>query len=210
VSGSSPAEGTAPARSAPRLLFDENLAARLVRLLADVYPGSAHVEGLGLLGVPDRAVWARAGADGYVLVTKDEDFHRLSVFAGPPPKVVWIRLGNCSTAEVAQALRDYSEAVRAFAEQEKAVLDASRGRARRTLHTDIWPRDGPHRPNGPLELRSPITVLRYSVGQPSVRLCRRAAPPPPMTKSPVVMRITVEGSGTTADTKVYVRNVRSA
>ena len=27
-----------------------------------------------------------AGTDGFVLVTKDEDFHRLSVLLGPPPK----------------------------------------------------------------------------------------------------------------------------
>ena len=38
----------------------------------------------------------------------------MSVFLGPPPKVVWLRLGNGPTAEVAQVLRDYSEAIEAF------------------------------------------------------------------------------------------------
>ena len=38
-------------------------------------------------------------------MTKDEDFHRLSVLHGPPPKVIWIRLGNCSTDEVIRLLR---------------------------------------------------------------------------------------------------------
>ena len=27
-------------------------------------------------------------------MTKDENFHRLSVLLGPPPKVIWVRLGN--------------------------------------------------------------------------------------------------------------------
>jgi predicted nuclease of predicted toxin-antitoxin system len=58
-----------------------------------------------LLGATDRVVWARAAREGFVLVTKDEDFHRMSVLLGPPPKVIWIRLGNCSTAEVARGLR---------------------------------------------------------------------------------------------------------
>ena len=88
-----------------RLLFDENLSARLVAALADAYPGSAHLAAAGLLGAADGAVWAHAAAGGYVLVTKDEDFQRLSVVQGPPPKVVWIRLGNCATADVARLLR---------------------------------------------------------------------------------------------------------
>lgn len=60
-----------------RLLFDENLSARLAADLRDVYPDSLHVATIGL-----------AGANGLVLVTRDEDFHRLSVLYGPPPKVV--------------------------------------------------------------------------------------------------------------------------
>ena len=55
-------------------------------------------------------------------MTKDGDFHRMSVLRGPPPKVVWLRLGNCATADVARLLRDYSEAIGAFAEQEDAAF----------------------------------------------------------------------------------------
>ena len=97
-----------------KLFFDENLPVRLVRLLSGIYPGSAHVDAFGLRGASDRAIGERAGADGYVLVTKDGDFHRMSVFLGPPPKVVWLRFGNGPTAEVAQVLRDYSEVIEAF------------------------------------------------------------------------------------------------
>ena len=69
---------------APRLLFDENLSSRLAAAVGDIYEGSAHVADLGLLGAADRDLWAQAGARGFVLVTKDEDFHRLSVLLGPP------------------------------------------------------------------------------------------------------------------------------
>lgn len=97
-----------------KLLFDENLAARLTRDLAVAYPDSAHLATLGLLGATDSEIWARAAEGGYVLVTKDEDFHRLSVLFGPPPKVIWIRLGNCKTAEVAGLLSAELDRVRAF------------------------------------------------------------------------------------------------
>ena len=105
-----------------KLLFDENLAARLAREVADLYPRSAHILALGLGGAGDRAIWARAAAEDFVLVTKDEDFHRLSVLLGPPPKVVWNRLGNCATDEVKQLLRFRADEVRAFAEQAEAAF----------------------------------------------------------------------------------------
>jgi predicted nuclease of predicted toxin-antitoxin system len=88
-----------------RLLFDENLSARLAADLRDLYPDSLHVTAAGLAGASDREVWDFAGKNGLILVTRDEDFHRLSVLYGPPPKVVWIRLGNCRTADVARVLR---------------------------------------------------------------------------------------------------------
>lgn len=105
-----------------KLLFDENLAARLAPEVADLFPGSAHVSALGLGGASDRTIWARAGAEEFVLVTKDEDFHRLSVLLGPPPKVIWIRLGNCATRDVARLLRFRTDEVRAFAEQSEAAF----------------------------------------------------------------------------------------
>ncbi len=105
-----------------KLLFDENLAARLAQELADLYPGSTHTVALGLGGAGDRAIWARAGAEEFVLVTKDEDFHRLSVLLGPPPKVIWIRLGNCATGDVARLLRFRADEVRAFVEHSEAAF----------------------------------------------------------------------------------------
>lgn len=106
-----------------RLLFDENLSARLAGALADAYPDSVHLEHAGLLGAADAAVWAYAATHGLILVTKDEDFQRLSVVRGPPPKVIWIRLGNCATADVARLLRlRHADVVRFVAHDEAAFL----------------------------------------------------------------------------------------
>ena len=124
MNADSPAERPEGPPATPKLLFDENLSARLVRLLADTYPGSTHVEHLGLLGAADRVVWTRAGDGGFILVTRDEDFHRLSVMHGPPPKVVWLRIGNCTTHEAAQVLTAHSDSIRAFASHEEAAFFA--------------------------------------------------------------------------------------
>jgi predicted nuclease of predicted toxin-antitoxin system len=57
-----------------------------------------------------------------VLVTKDEDFHRLSVLRGAPPKVVWLRIGNCATADIARLLRDRVDELRRFEAQGEVTL----------------------------------------------------------------------------------------
>lgn len=88
-----------------KLLLDENLSHRLVARLADVCPGSAHVRDVGLSGAPDAAVWEHARAHGLAVVSRDSDFHDRAVLHGPPPKLVWIRRGNCSTREIEAVLR---------------------------------------------------------------------------------------------------------
>lgn len=105
-----------------RVFFDENRARRLVQALVDAFPGSVHVEDVLGRGATDESIWTHALEAGFVIVTKDEDFQRLSVLRGAPPKVVWIRLGNCSTSQVADLLRRNRELVERFLEHEEATF----------------------------------------------------------------------------------------
>lgn len=107
---------------APRLLFDQNLAPALARRLADIYPGSAHVRDAGLASADDEVIWAHATAGGYAIVTKDDDFRQRSFVRSAPPKVIWARMGNCTTAEVETALRARHADVVAFAADPSAAL----------------------------------------------------------------------------------------
>jgi predicted nuclease of predicted toxin-antitoxin system len=61
---------------------------------------------LGLKAAPDPEVWAFAAKNGFTIVTKDADFHHRSFVFGHPPKVIWIRLGNCSTRDIALLLSE--------------------------------------------------------------------------------------------------------
>jgi predicted nuclease of predicted toxin-antitoxin system len=105
-----------------RLLFDENLSPRLVRLLSDVYPDCSHVHDLGMDRASDTEVWNYAAEHGYTIVSKDADFHQRSLLLGAPPKVVWIRRGNCSVADVADLLRERSIAIERFHAREEAAF----------------------------------------------------------------------------------------
>ena len=105
-----------------RLLFDRNLSPRLVQLLADLYPDLAHVLDVGLEKADDRAVWTFAIENGFGIVSKDGDFRQLSFLAGAPPKVVWVRLGNCSTANTVTAPRRRAGDLRDFEKAGEAAL----------------------------------------------------------------------------------------
>ncbi|MDQ3295808.1 MAG: DUF5615 family PIN-like protein [Myxococcota bacterium] len=106
-----------------RLLFDQNLSSRLVRALADLYPDSVHVRDLGLASADDIAVWEHAKQNALTIVSKDGDFHQRSFLYGHPPKVIWIRRGNCSTSVIERMLRDHHAGIAAFvADPEAAFL----------------------------------------------------------------------------------------
>lgn len=93
------------------LLLDHNLSPKLVQRLAELYPGSSHVHLLGLDRADDRTVWEYARDRDCIIVTKDADFSELLPLYGFPPKIVWIRRGNCSTKIIEALLRDNFEAI---------------------------------------------------------------------------------------------------
>jgi predicted nuclease of predicted toxin-antitoxin system len=94
-----------------RLLFDEQLSDALPALLNDVFPGSLHVRALVGIGASDERVWKLAVEHDCLLVSRDEDFHRLSVLRGAPAKVVWP--GSKRTTETVTLLRHHESDRRA-------------------------------------------------------------------------------------------------
>jgi predicted nuclease of predicted toxin-antitoxin system len=99
-----------------RLLFDENLSPRLVNWLADIYPGSAHVSSIEMGNALDKVVWEYARQNDLMVVTKDADFSEMSLVSGFPPKIIWIRRGNCSTRDIETVLRESYTAIVALSD----------------------------------------------------------------------------------------------
>jgi predicted nuclease of predicted toxin-antitoxin system len=97
-----------------KLLFDENLSPKLPKLLATVYPGSMHVRDCGLKGMPDDDVWDFARNNGFTLVSKDSDFYQRSMLYGSPPKLVWLRIGNCTRDHLVTLLTSHAADIHAL------------------------------------------------------------------------------------------------
>lgn len=88
-----------------KLLFDENLSARLAVRLGDLFGGSTHVDELDLRGRADESIWDHAQTREFTIVSKDRDFADMSFLRGHPPKVVLLRVGNAGTKEIEALLR---------------------------------------------------------------------------------------------------------
>jgi predicted nuclease of predicted toxin-antitoxin system len=104
------------------LLFDQNLSYKLCTSLAPLFPGSRHVRDAGLSNASDIDVWNFAAANGLIIVSKDQDFRQRALLFGPPPKCIWIRLGNCSTSDIVGLLAKRSSSIQEFQQSPAGLL----------------------------------------------------------------------------------------
>lgn len=106
-----------------KLLLDENLSDRIIQQIIDLFPDSEHVKTLGLINTDDLIIWEYAKVNGFVIVSKDSDFHQRSLLYGHPPKFIYLRVGNCPTSKITQILRDNLDSIIQFANsQTESVL----------------------------------------------------------------------------------------
>ena len=88
-----------------KILLDANISWKLINKLNLFYEECAHVDLIGL-NVPanDIDIWDYALQNGYIIITKDNDFVDLLELNGFPPKVVLLRTGNNSSKALAELL----------------------------------------------------------------------------------------------------------
>lgn len=106
-----------------KLLPDQNLSWKLVADLEELFPGTAHIKSVLTTETNDRDIWLYAKEHEFAIVSKDDDFDQRSILVGHPPKVIWLRLGNCKTADIAVLLKRFEKTILAFdADEEKSIL----------------------------------------------------------------------------------------
>jgi len=57
-----------------KLLFDQNLSPLLINFLSDIFPGSTHVQNVGLDISLDKTIIEYATKNDYIIVIRDEIF----------------------------------------------------------------------------------------------------------------------------------------
>ena len=105
-----------------KLLFDQNVSDRIIPRVADLFPESAHIKSVSLKEADDSIVWEWAKQNGFTIVSKDTDFYQRAIVLGHPPKLIWLRVGNCPTRLIIALLRTRHEIIRQFIESETESL----------------------------------------------------------------------------------------
>jgi predicted nuclease of predicted toxin-antitoxin system len=109
-----------------KILLDQNLSFKLCSRLKDIFPEIIHTKELSLETATDEEVWLYAKLNSFVLVSKDTDFVEKAVIKGHPPKIIWIKAGNCSTDKIELLLRKNKKLVQDFiADKDNSVLTIS-------------------------------------------------------------------------------------
>jgi len=106
-----------------KLLIDENISWRIKRLLANwsVLPAN-EIQTKGKIS--DAIIWKYAKDHDYQLVTFDEDFVELQNLYGYPPKIIWLRMGNVSTQDIANRLTQLEVTLTKFiADRDSGVIE---------------------------------------------------------------------------------------
>lgn len=101
------------------ILLDQNISYRLLNRISSQFPDANHVRIIGLTDYSDFQIFMYARENGFeAIVTMDEDFSLIQLEHGAPPKVIWLRTGNSSTAVLAQILLNNAELIHQFLNDE--------------------------------------------------------------------------------------------
>lgn len=96
------------------LLFDQNISARITKILQTEFPDCAQVTQVGLSNASDLSIWLAAKKNNQCIVTFDSDFLDILTLKGFPPKIILLRFGNKRTAEIAGILKVRKDSINTF------------------------------------------------------------------------------------------------
>jgi predicted nuclease of predicted toxin-antitoxin system len=106
-----------------KLLLDNNLSHRLVARIADLYPEPSHVMTVGLDEAEDEEIWNYAKKNHFTIVTKNADYDDLSLIRGSPPKVIWLKVGNCRIGVIESIIRNNVTALNNFIQSDAGIME---------------------------------------------------------------------------------------
>lgn len=99
-----------------KLFFDQNVSYRILKKIDAFYSDCVHSSTVGLNGSPDIEIRSYCLENDYTIVTFDSDFYEMANLLGHPPKIIWLRMGNRTTSEIASLLIKYKDQVTSFIE----------------------------------------------------------------------------------------------
>ena len=107
-----------------KILLDANISYKLCKKLTPIFGECDHVDLIGL-NVPaqDIDIWKYAKDNGYIIITKDDDFMNLLEIKGFPPKIVLLKTGNSSSKALMELLEKIKPMIDELEKNEYGLLE---------------------------------------------------------------------------------------
>ncbi len=98
-----------------RVIIDQNISHRIIPKIVHLFDETAHVRTLGLINAPDVVIFRNAKQQKFdAILTLDEDFENIILQNAPPPKILWLRVRNCSTQHLAEIIKNNIDLINDF------------------------------------------------------------------------------------------------
>ena len=106
-----------------KLLIDQNISHRIIPLLNEQFSDIYHVKDSGLINADDHIIFKYARENEFnAVITLDDDFVKLLNLFSAPPKIIWLRTGNCSTTFLAEILNLKFNLIKEFVQSDGYLL----------------------------------------------------------------------------------------
>ncbi len=107
-----------------KILLDANISYKLVNVLNPIFGKCVHIDYVGLdVPAKDIDIWNYAKTNGYIIITKDNDFINIMELKSFPPKVVLLKTGNNSKQAIIELLINFKLMIKDLEANDYGVLE---------------------------------------------------------------------------------------
>jgi predicted nuclease of predicted toxin-antitoxin system len=98
-----------------KLLLDANISWRIIKLIESDFSDCLHANNIPVKQpAKDIEIWEFAKQNNFTILTHDDDFEKLLLLKGAPPKVIILKTFNQNTKQIAELLISKKEIIESF------------------------------------------------------------------------------------------------
>lgn len=106
-----------------KLLFDANISWRIIKIIENDFQNCFHCNDIPVLQpAKDIDIWNFARENQYTIVTHDDDFEKLILIKGVPPKVIIFKTLNQNTKQIAEILIKKKNTIDSFIANDELMI----------------------------------------------------------------------------------------
>lgn len=106
-----------------KLFLDANISWRIIKRIENDFPNCFHSKDIQInQPAKDIEIWEFARKNDFTILTHDDDFEKLLLLKGSPPKVIILKTFNKNTKQIAELLISKSEIIESFISNNELMI----------------------------------------------------------------------------------------